>query len=181
MTTRTLVLAGGCFWGMQEMFSALAGVHDTVVGYTGGAAETANYPDVCTGRTGHAEAVLIEYDPRILTEATLFEIFFTAAHDPTQVNGQGNDIGTQYRSAIFTTTVEQREAAEAAIAQFAPRFRAPIATTVQPLQHFYPAEAEHQHYAARNPTNPYILLVDRPKMQRLEQLFPSCLAKRESR
>lgn len=175
--TETAVFAGGCFWGVQSVFQRVKGVIDTAVGYSGGAADTANYRTVCTHETGHAEALEITFDPARVTYGTLLRIFFSVVHDPTQLNRQGNDVGTSYRSAIFYTTEEQREVAEAYIAQLdaAKVFPGRIVTEVGPLIAFYRGEEYHQDYAMKNPHNPYIQVCDVPKIAALEQQFPHLL------
>lgn len=164
-----LVLAGGCFWCVEAVFQAMDGVLRVVSGYAGGAAETANYEAVCTGTTGHAEAVDIRYDPGKVSFGELLRVFFSVAHDPTQLNRQGNDRGTQYRSAIFYATPEQKAVAAAYIDQLngAGVYSDPVVTTLEPLTEFYPAEAHHQNYAAQNPYQPYIMAVAAPKMTKL--------------
>jgi len=171
----TAVFAGGCFWGVQSVFQRVKGVEKTTVGYTGGAAETADYRAVCSGSTGHAEALEIVYDPAKVSYGTLLRIFFSVVHDPTQLNRQGNDIGTQYRSAIFYTDEEQREVAEAYVKQLdaAHLFARPIVTQIIPLEHFYAGEEYHQDYAIKNPQNPYIQVCDIPKIAELERQFPA--------
>jgi methionine-S-sulfoxide reductase len=151
------VFAGGCFWCTEAAFEQLKGVSDVTSGYAGGANETADYKTVCTGETGHAECIRVSYDPRVISYEQLLDIFFDA-HDPTQLNGQGGDIGTQYRSAIFYADDEQRQAAEAKIRELtaAKVFARPIVTTLEPLRAFYPAENYHQDYARHNPDQPYI-------------------------
>lgn len=175
--TQTAVFAGGCFWGVQSVFQRVRGVLDTVVGYTGGAAETANYRRVCNEETGHAEALEITFDPSVVTYGMLLRIFFSVVHDPTQLNRQGNDIGTSYRSAIFYTTEEQREVAEAYVRQLdaAHIFPRPIVTQIVPLVAFYRGEEYHQDYAIKNPQNPYIQVCDIPKIHALERQFPELL------
>jgi peptide-methionine (S)-S-oxide reductase len=170
----TAVFAGGCFWGVQSVFQRVRGVLQTTVGYTGGAAGTANYRTVCSGSTGHAEALEIVFDPARVSYGTLLRIFFSVAHDPTQRNRQGADVGTQYRSGIFYTTQEQREIAEAYVNQLdkARVYGEPIVTQIVPLDHFYPGEAYHQDYAIKNPQNPYIQVCDIPKIAELERQFP---------
>ena len=172
--SQTIVLAGGCFWGVQGVFEHVRGVESAVAGYAGGTAETANYAAVSTGATGHAEAVQITYDPAQISYGEILRIFFSVALDPTEVNRQGPDVGTQYRSEIFTITAEQAEAARAYIAQLdrADAFSRPIATRVAPLAGFYPAEAYHQDYLVRHPANPYIVINDLPKVRELQRLFP---------
>jgi len=163
-TTATAVLAGGCFWCTEAAFEQLAGVLDVTSGYTGGAAETANYRAVCGGDTGHAEAIRITYDPAQISYEQLLDVFFDA-HDPTQRNRQGNDVGTQYRSAIFYASEEQRRAAQAKIRALteARVFPQPIVTALEPLGEFYPAEDYHQDYARQHPEQPYIQAVSMPK------------------
>jgi peptide-methionine (S)-S-oxide reductase len=175
--TETAVFAGGCFWGVQSVFQRVKGVLDTIVGYAGGAAETANYRAVCSESTGHAEAIEITFDPGLVTYGTLLRIFFSVVHDPTQLNRQGADVGTSYRSAIFTTDDAQAEAARAYIRQLdaAAIWPRPLVTTVAPLIAFYPGEAYHQDYAMKNPQNPYIQVCDLPKIAALEQQFPNLL------
>lgn len=162
--TATIVLAGGCFWCTEAAFEQLAGVEDVQSGYTGGARETADYERVCTGKTGHAEAIRVTYDPARITLDQLLNVFFDA-HDPTQLNRQGADVGTQYRSAIFYASDEEKRAAAAKIEQWnrSGHFAQPIATVLEPLGEFYPAEDYHQDYAQRNPQQPYIQGVAIPK------------------
>lgn len=171
---QTAVFAGGCFWGTQAVFERVKGVIDTTVGYSGGSASTATYDQVTTETTGHAESVEVVYDPSKITYGQLLRIFFSVAHDPTQVNRQGNDEGTSYRSAIFYANDEQKRIATAYIAQLdaAKVFPKPIVTQVTPLKGFYRAEDYHQDYALHNPGNPYILICDRPKVAALKQQFP---------
>lgn len=168
------VIAGGCFWGIQAVFQHVKGVKSAVSGYAGGAADKAQYELVSTGGTGHAESVKITYDPSQITYGQILRIFFSVAHDPTQLNRQGPDIGSQYRSAIFYGNAEQKRIAEAYIAQLAKArvFPRPIVTQVVPLQAFYPAEAYHQDYAARHPNDLYIVYNDAPKVEQLRQQFP---------
>ena len=174
------VLAGGCFWCTEAVFSQLHGVLSIEPGYAGGRAERANYEAVCTGVTGHAEAIRIEYDPALISFGTLLQVFFAVAHDATQLNRQGNDIGSQYRSAVFPQDLAQQGCAEAYIRQLqgAGAFLAPIATTIEPEQVFYPAERYHFDYAARNPEQPYIRGVSQPKAEKLRRYFASSLKKR---
>ena len=169
------VFAGGCFWGVQSVFQRVKGVENTTVGYSGGARNTADYRTVSTGTTGHAEAIEIVYDPSKVSYGTLLRIFFSVVHDPTQMNRQGNDIGTQYRSAIFYTDDEQREVAEAYVKQLdqAHIFPRPIVTQIVPLEHFFAGEEYHQDYAIKNPHNPYIQVCDIPKIAELERQFPA--------
>jgi peptide-methionine (S)-S-oxide reductase len=171
---QTAVLAGGCFWGVDAVFKHVRGVSRVVSGYAGGTAETAHYEVVGTGRTGHAESVEITYDPAQVSYAQLLRIFFSVAHDPTQLNRQGPDVGPQYRSAIFYASEAQRTTAAAYIQQLnqAKVFRAPIVTEVAALQRFYPAEEYHQDFLARHPTHPYIVLHDLPKLRALQEQFP---------
>ncbi|HZQ45175.1 MAG TPA: peptide-methionine (S)-S-oxide reductase MsrA [Acidobacteriaceae bacterium] len=171
----TAVFAGGCFWGVQSVFQRVKGVEKTTAGYTGGASETADYRRVCSGSTGHAEALEIIYDPEKVSYGTLLRIFFSVVHDPTQLNRQGNDIGTQYRSAIFYTDDEQRDVAQAYVKQLddAHVFQRPIVTEIVPLEHFYAGEEYHQDYALKNPDNPYIQVCDIPKIAELERQFPA--------
>ena len=171
---QTAVFAGGCFWGTQAVFERVKGVISTTAGYSGGSAATATYGQVTTETTGHAESVEVVYDPSRLTYGQLLRIFFSVAHDPTQLNRQGPDEGTSYRSAIFYSTPDQKRIAEAYIAQLnaAKVFSGPIVTQVVPLKGFYRAEDYHQDYALKNPGNPYILVCDRPKIEALKQQFP---------
>src|SRR5438132_1299242 len=168
------VLAGGCFWGVQAVFQHVKGVITATSGYSGGRAKTAEYELVSTGETGHAESVKITYDPSQITYGQLLRVFFSVAHDPTQLNRQGPDEGNQYRSAIFYNSDEQRRIADAYIAQLdnAKAFPRPIVTQVAPLKGFYAAEAYHQNYAANHPHNPYIVYNDAPKVAHLRQQFP---------
>src|SRR6185295_13126202 len=163
---QTAVLAGGCFWGVQGVFQHTAGVINAVSGYSGGTRETADYERVSSGRTGHAEAVEIKYDPKKISYGKILQIFFSVVHDPTQLNRQGPDTGTQYRSAIFTANDEQKKVAEAYIAQLnaAKVYKKPIVTKVGPLQAFYAAEDYHQDYLTLHPTQPYIVFNDIPKV-----------------
>jgi len=171
---RTITLAGGCFWGVQAVFQHVKGVTQAVSGYAGGAANTADYESVSTGSTGHAEAVQVTYDPSQVTLGQLLLVFFSVAHVPTELNFQGPDHGSQYRSAIFVASPEQKKIAEAYIAQLnaAKAFPAPIVTTLEPLQAFYAAEAYHQNYATLHPDNPYIKYNDLPKLAALERTCP---------
>lgn len=171
---QTAVIAGGCFWGIQAVFQHVKGVIDATSGYSGGSARNAEYELVSTGDTGHAESVEITYDAAQITYGQLLQVFFSVAHDPTELNRQGPDTGTQYRSAIFYANSEQKRIAEAYIAQLgqAKVFPQPIVTEVVPLQGFYPAESYHQDYATRHPDNPYIMINDAPKVAHLRQQFP---------
>jgi peptide-methionine (S)-S-oxide reductase len=168
------VFAGGCFWGVQSVFERVKGVLDTSAGYSGGSADTATYPQVTTETTGHAESVRVVYDPSVITYGQLLRIFFSVAHDPTELNRQGPDVGTSYRSAIFYENDEQRRLAQAYIAQLdaAHVFAKKIVTQVTPLRGFYRAEDYHQDYALHNPGNPYILVCDKPKVEALKHQFP---------
>jgi peptide-methionine (S)-S-oxide reductase len=170
---QTAVIAGGCFWGVQGVFQHTAGVVNAVSGYAGGSKATADYTMVSTGATGHAEAVEIKYDPKKISYGKILQIFFSVAHDPTQLNRQGPDSGTQYRSAIFTTNDEQKKVAEAYIAQLnaAKVYKKPIVTKVGPLEAFYPAEAYHQDYLTLHPNQPYIAYNDIPKVENLKKIF----------
>jgi peptide-methionine (S)-S-oxide reductase len=171
---QTAVLAGGCFWGIQAVFQHVKGVISATSGYSGGSAGTAQYELVSNGDTGHAESVKITYDPSQITYGQLLRLFFSVAHDPTQLNRQGPDSGSQYRSVIFYNGDEQKRIAEAYIAQLdkASIFPRPIVTQVVPLKAFYAAEAYHQNYAANHPNNPYIVYNDAPKVAHLRQEFP---------
>jgi peptide-methionine (S)-S-oxide reductase len=173
-TKQTIVVSGGCFWGVQAVFQHVKGVISATSGYSGGAAKTAQYDIVSTGETGHAESVQIAYDGSQITYGELLRIFFSVAHDPTQLNRQGPDEGTQYRSSIFYGNDEQKRIAEAYIAQLdkAKVFPRAIVTKVVPLQAFYPAEAYHQNYATLHPNQPYIVFNDAPKVEHLRQEFP---------
>jgi peptide-methionine (S)-S-oxide reductase len=171
---QTAVVAGGCFWGIQAVFQHVKGVISATSGYSGGASKTAEYELVSNGDTGHAESVKITYDPSQITYGQLLRVFFSVAHDPTQLNRQGPDTGTQYRSSIFYGSDEQKRIAEAYIAQLdkAKAFPRPIVTQVVALKAFYPAEAYHQDYAAHHPDSPYIVYNDAPKVANLRQQFP---------
>jgi peptide-methionine (S)-S-oxide reductase len=170
---RVAVLAGGCFWCTEAVFLPLDGVQSVVSGYIGGSAATANYQAVCTGDTGHAEAIQVTFDPGTITFGQLLKVFFSVAHDPTQLNRQGGDRGTQYRSAVFPGDGEQRAVTEAYIAQLnaARAFPSPVVTTVESDGPFYPAEGYHQNFAARNPAQPYVAAVARPKVDKLQRYF----------
>ena len=172
---QTVVLAGGCFWGVQGVFQHTAGVVSAVSGYAGGNKSTAAYEMVSTGTTGHAESVQIKYDPKRISYGKILQIYFSVAHDPTQLNHQGPDTGTQYRSEIFATTEEQKRVADAYIAQLdaAKVYRKPIVTKVAMLQGFFPAEAYHQDYLTLHPNQPYIAYNDIPKVENLKKLFAS--------
>jgi peptide-methionine (S)-S-oxide reductase len=168
------VLAGGCFWGVQGVYQHVKGVTNAVSGYAGGDKRTANYEVVSLGGTGHAESVSVSYDPRQISYGRLLQIFFSVVHDPTQLNRQGPDTGTQYRSAIFPLNAAQADVAKAYVAQLdqAHVFKRPIATKIEPDRAFYPAEAYHQDFLVRHPTYPYIAINDIPKVRDLERLMP---------
>src|SRR5258708_7875533 len=170
----TAVVSGGCFWGIQAVFQHVRGVISATSGYSGGEAKTSEYELVSTGNTGHAESVKITYDPSQITYGQLLRVFFSVAHDPTQLNRQGPDEGTQYRSVIFYNSDEQKRIAEAYIAQLdnAKIFRRAIVTQPVPLKAFYPAEAYHQNYATLHPDSPYIMYNDAPKVAHLRQQYP---------
>jgi peptide-methionine (S)-S-oxide reductase len=171
---QTAVLAGGCFWGVQGVYQYTKGVKQVLSGYSGGDKSTAEYEKVSTGRTGHAESVQIVFDPKEISYGEILRIYFSVAHDPTELNRQGPDVGTQYRSAIFYAGAQQQRIAQAYIAQLekAHAFRRPIVTRVDPLRGFYPAEAYHQDFLIRNPSYPYIAINDLPKIANLKRLFP---------
>ena len=170
----TAVFAGGCFWGVQSVFQRVKGVLSTAAGYSGGDAKTASYRQVVTETTGHAESVEVVYDPSRITYGQLLRVYFSVAHDPTQLSRQGPDVGTSYRSAIFYANAEQKRLSNAYIAQLDRQgvFPKPIVTEVTPLKAFYRAEDYHQDYAYYNPDNPYIQVCDRPKIAALKQQFP---------
>ena len=172
--SETAVFAGGCFWGVQGVFQHVKGVKDAVSGYAGGAANTAQYERVSNGNTGHAEAVEVTFDPTQVSYGTLLQIYFSVAHNPTELNRQGPDTGTQYRSALFTKSAEQEKVAQAYIAQLdaAQSFSKPIVTKLESYNGFYPAEEEHQDFLTEHPTYPYIVINDLPKVKQLKQLFP---------
>ncbi len=180
---QTAVLAGGCFWCVEAVLRELDGVFEVTSGYAGGRAEDADYRTVCAGRSGHAEAVQVRFDPRRLSYGQLLKVFFAIAHDPTQRDRQGHDVGSQYRSAIFPGDNAQRKVAEAYIRQLdaAGVFTAPIATVVEPLTAFYTAEPDHQDYAARNPQQPYIAAISTPKVEKLREYFGERLKGRHGR
>ncbi len=182
-TTRaeqTAVFAGGCFWGVEGVFEHVRGVTSVVSGYAGGSAASATYEQVSAGRTGHAEVVRVTFDPAQVSYGQLMQVFFSVAHDPTQLDRQGPDRGTQYRSAIFYTSDEQKRAAEAYVAQLerAKFFRAPIVTQLVPLGAFYLAEEYHQDYMAHNPDAAYIVMHDAPKVNQLRRQFPALYRER---
>jgi len=169
------VFAGGCFWGVDAVFKHVRGVSRVVSGYAGGGAATAQYQIVSTGATGHAESVQVTYDPAQVSYSRLLQIFFSVAHDPTELNRQGPDVGTQYRSAIFYANEAQKKVALSYVDQLsqAKVFSRPIVTQVVPLHDFYPAEEYHQNFLARHPHHPYILLYDLPKLRQLQKQFPA--------
>ena len=172
--SETVVLAGGCFWGVQGVFQHLKGGEQAVSGYAGGTKAKPSYEDVSTGETGHAESVEVTFDPRVVSFGTILQVYFSVAHNPTELNRQGPDEGTQYRSEIFFTNEAQKQLASAYIAQLnaAKVFSAPIVTRVAPLASFYPAEGYHQNYATLHPDQPYIAFNDLPKIANLNRLFP---------
>jgi peptide-methionine (S)-S-oxide reductase len=172
--TAVAVFAGGCFWGVQGVYQHTRGVIGAVSGYAGGEKQTAEYEHVGTGTTGHAESVQVTFDPRQISYGRLLQIFFSVAHDPTQLNRQGPDTGPQYRSAIFPMNAEQAAVAKAYIAQLdaAHTYQYPIVTTIEPGRTFYPAEKYHQDYMTRHPRDPYIMVNDLPKVADLKRLFP---------
>ena len=172
---QSAVFAGGCFWGVEAVFEHVQGVTNVVSGYSGGSRADADYELVSGGRTGHAEAVRVTWDPAKVSYGTLLKVFFSVAHDPTQLNRQGPDHGRQYRSAIFYANPEQQRIASAYVAQMgkAQTFPAPIVTQLVPLEAFYAAEAYHQDFARLNPTHPYIVVHDAPKVARLKQRYPA--------
>jgi peptide-methionine (S)-S-oxide reductase len=174
-TSEVAVVAGGCFWGVQGVFQHVKGVMNAVSGYAGGDKATAHYDMTSTGATGHAESVQITYDPRKITYGRILQVYFSVAHDPTELNRQGPDEGTQYRSAIFPSNDEQARVAKAYIAQLdsARAFQRPIVTTIEPGKTFYRAEDYHQDFLERNPHYPYIVFNDLPKIDNLKRLFPA--------
>jgi len=175
VTSETAVLAGGCFWGVQGVFQHVKGVTQAVSGYAGGSKATADYETVSSGRTGHAESVEVTFDPSVVSYGKILQIYFSVAHNPTELNRQGPDYGTQYRSAIFVKNAEQRRVADAYIAQLdqAHAFKKPIVTKVSDFNGFYPAEPYHQNYATIHPDNPYIAFNDLPKIAHLKTMFPA--------
>ena len=172
--SETAVFAGGCFWGVQGVFQHVKGVKNAVSGYAGGAANTAQYERVSDGNTGHAESVEVTFDPSQVSYGTLLQIYFSVAHNPTELNRQGPDTGTQYRSALFPQSAEQQKVAQAYIAQLdvAKSFSKPIVTKLETFNGFYPAEEEHQDFLTEHPTYPYIVINDLPKVAQLKQLYP---------
>ncbi|HEY1406233.1 MAG TPA: peptide-methionine (S)-S-oxide reductase MsrA [Spirochaetota bacterium] len=173
--TETAVFAGGCFWGVEGVFEHLKGVRNAEAGYSGGNADTAFYDMVSTGTTGHAESVKVTYDPSVISYGTLLKVFFSVAHDPTQLNFQGPDQGTQYRSVIFYVDTRQKNIAEeyVKILTDAKVFRLPIVTQIVPLKAFYPAEEYHQKFMQKNPYHPYIVYWDKPKIEALRKMYPA--------
>ena len=173
-TSEVAILAGGCFWGVQGVFQHVEGVTSAVSGYAGGAANTAHYEMVSSNTTGHAESIRVTFDPHRITYGRILQIYFSVAHDPTELDRQGPDVGTQYRSAIFPTNPEQARIAEAYISQLnqAHVFDAPLVTKIEPGRAFYPAEGYHQDFLTRNPRYPYIVMNDLSKIENLKRLFP---------
>jgi peptide-methionine (S)-S-oxide reductase len=173
-TSAVVVLAGGCFWGVQGVFQHVKGVTSAVSGYAGGDKRSANYEIVSSGTTGHAESVQVTYDPRQVSYGRVLQVFFSVVHDPTELNRQGPDTGTQYRSAIFPASAEQAQVAKAYIAQLdqAHAFKKAIVTRIEPDRSFYPAEAYHQDFLTRYPTHPYIAINDIPKVEDLKRILP---------
>jgi peptide-methionine (S)-S-oxide reductase len=173
-STETVVLAGGCFWGIQAVFEHVKGVSSATAGYSGGSASTAQYETVSTGQTGHAESVRVVYDPSQVSIGQILKVFFSVAHDPTELNRQGPDEGTQYRSVIFYASEDQRRIAQAYVDQLngAKVFTRPIVTQIVGLKAFYPAEGYHQDYAEHHPNEPYIAINDLPKLDHLKQTLP---------
>ena len=171
----TVVVSGGCFWGVQAVFQHVKGVTSATSGYSGGTVKNPNYEQVSSGETGHAESVQIVYDPSKITLGQLLKVFFSVAHDPTELNRQGPDTGTQYRSIIFFANADQQRIAQAYVQQLdqAKVFSQPIVTQIVPMKAFYRAEAYHQNYATEHPENPYIAMFDLPKVKNLQQQFPS--------
>jgi peptide-methionine (S)-S-oxide reductase len=176
---QSVVLGGGCFWCTEAVFARLDGVISVVSGYAGGTADTADYRSVCSGMTDHAEVIRVQFEPGRISFGQILKVFFAVAHDPTQLNRQGNDIGRQYRSAIFYADEQQRAVAAAYIQQLADAavFDAPIVTTLEPLEQFFEAEAYHQDFAARNPDQPYVAAIAMPKVRKLEKTFTDRLKK----
>jgi peptide-methionine (S)-S-oxide reductase len=175
-----IVLAGGCFWGMEAVFGDLNGGKEAMPGYSGGSAGNAHYELVSTGTTGHAESVRVTYDPAKISLQQILNVYFTVAHDPTELNFQGPDDGTQYRSAIFVANSRQRAVAQAEIARLTTehRYKAPIVTKLETFKAFYPAEAYHRHYLALHPNDPYIVINDMPKLAALKKTYPRLVAQK---
>lgn len=178
-TPQTVVLAGGCFWCTEAVFAKLEGVIGVVSGYAGGTVDTADYRTVCSGTTDHAEVIRVRYDSNVISYGQILKVFFAVAHDPTHLNRQGNDIGRQYRSAVFYATEDQRRVAEAYLRQLteAKVFESPIVTTLEPLEQFFEAEDYHQNFVERNPAQPYVAAVAVPKVKKLEKAFAGKLKK----
>jgi peptide-methionine (S)-S-oxide reductase len=178
--SQQIVLAGGCFWGMELVFRNLNGVSEAMPGYSGGSAATAHYEMVSTGTTGHAESVRVTYDPAKISLEQILNVYFTVAHDPTELDRQGPDDGTQYRSAIFVANADQRDAAKAEIARLTAehKYAAPIVTKLETFKAFYPAEAYHRNYAELHPNDPYIVYNDAPKLVALKKAYPQLLAQK---
>jgi len=178
-TPQAAVLGGGCFWCTEAVFVKLDGVISVVSGYAGGSADTADYKSVCSGMTDHAEVIRVRFDPTRITFGQILKVFFAVAHDPTHLNRQGNDIGRQYRSAVFYADDDQRRVAEAYIQQLKDSkvFESPIVTTLEPLEQFFEAEDYHQNFVARNPAQPYVAAVAMPKVKKLEKAFGDKLKK----
>ena len=177
----TAVVAGGCFWGIQAVFEHVKGVTSAISGYSGGAASTASYEKVCSGRTGHAESVQVNFDPSQVTFGQILKVFFSVAHDPTELNRQGPDTGTQYRSAIFFASEDQKRIASEYVRQLdaAKVFPKPIVTQIVPLDAFYPAEDYHQGYAEQHPENMYIAINDLPKLDNLQKVHPELFVEKK--
>jgi peptide-methionine (S)-S-oxide reductase len=178
--TQQVVLAGGCFWGMEAVFGSLRGVVEAMPGYSGGTAATAHYDMVSTGTTGHAESVRVTYDPAKISFAQILDVYFRVAHDPTELNRQGPDDGSQYRSAIFVADAEQRREAQAAIDRLTAQhtYAAPIVTKLETYRAFYPAEVYHRHFVALHPDYPYVVFNDLPKLAALKQDYPRLIAQK---
>ncbi len=178
-TPQSVVLGGGCFWCTEAVFVKLDGVISVVSGYAGGTADTADYKSVCSGTTEHAEVIRVRFEPSRITFGQILKVFFAVAHDPTHLNRQGNDMGRQYRSAVFHAGEDQRRVAEAYIEQLteAKVFEAPIVTTLEPLEQFFEAEDYHQNFVARNPSQPYVAAIAMPKVKKLEKNFAGRLKK----
>ena len=178
--SQQIVLAGGCFWGMEAVFGDLSGVKESMPGYSGGSAANAHYELVSTGTTGHAESVRVTYDPAKISLEQILNVYFTVAHDPTELDRQGPDDGTQYRSAIFVANADQRDAAKAEIARLTAehKYAAPIVTKLETFKAFYPAEAYHRNYAELHPNDPYIVYNDAPKLVALKKAYPQLLAQK---
>ena len=179
-TSQAIVLGGGCFWCTEAVFAKLNGVIGVVSGYAGGTADTANYQSVCSGTTDHAEVIRVRFEPALISLGQILKVFFAVAHDPTHLNRQGNDMGRQYRSAVFYADPDQQRVAAAYIAQLteAGTFTTAIVTTLEPLEQFFEAEADHQDFVARNPSQPYVAAIAMPKVKKLEKAFGDRLKKR---